>query len=445
MQSVSRLTYSLGTAPPLLGWVLSVAFSIFATDPVLGQSIEEIDRIICIVNDDVIVSSELDRRIEQVRTQIQDSGAQAPPYQILQKQVLDRLVLDRLQIQLAETTGIIVSEEQLNQTMSDMARRNNLTLREFRDAIRQDGYDYSLFREQIREQLVISQVRQQYVLNRVVVSERDVDNFLAMQEKLGSADFEYRLSHILIATPEGASAAAIAETRDRAQSVLQRLQDGETFGQIAVSESDGQRAFEGGDLGWKRTAQLPTIFINHVPQMEPGDTSDIIKSASGFHIIQLTEVRGHSQQIITQTLSRHILIRPNELISDEDAELRLRQLILRVETGEDFGELARTHSDDQASAINNGELGWLNPGDLIPQFGKVTDSLAPGEVSAPFRTQYGWHIIQVIDRREYDNTEAVTRAKAREQIRERKAEEEGQAWLRQLRDQAYVECRLDQE
>ena len=326
-----------------------------------------------------------------------------------------------------------------------MAKRNGLTLRQFRDAIRQDGYDYSLFREQIREQLVINQVRQQNVLNRVVVSDRDVDNFLAMQAKLGSADFEYRLSHILIATPEGASAAAIADTRDRAQSVLQRLHDGKDFAEVAVGASDGQRALDGGDLGWKRTAQLPTIFVNLVPQMQPGETSDIIKSASGFHIIQLAEVRGHTQHIITQTLSRHILIRPNELISDADAELRLHQLILRVETGEDFGELARTHSDDQASAINDGELGWLNPGDLIPQFEKVTDSLSPGEISTPFKTQYGWHIAQVLERHDYDNTEEVTRAKAREQIRERKAEEEGQAWLRQLRDQAYVEYRLDEE
>ena len=445
MQIVSRLTTTPGIAPAILRWVMALVFPVLATGAVLAQTIEEIDRVICIVNDDVIVTSEMDRRIEQVRKQLTDSGNQAPPYQILQKQVLDRLVLDRLQLQVAERTGIIVSEEQLNSTISDMAKRNGLTLRQFRDAIRQDGYDYSLFREQIREQLVINQVRQQNVLNRVVVSDRDVDNFLAMQAKLGSADFEYRLSHILIATPEGASAAAIADTRDRAQSVLQRLHDGKDFAEVAVGASDGQRALDGGDLGWKRTAQLPTIFVNLVPQMQPGETSDIIKSASGFHIIQLAEVRGHTQHIITQTLSRHILIRPNELISDADAELRLHQLILRVETGEDFGELARTHSDDQASAINDGELGWLNPGDLIPQFEKVTDSLSPGEISTPFKTQYGWHIAQVLERREYDNTEEVTRAKAREQIRERKAEEEGQAWLRQLRDQAYVEYRLDEE
>ena len=230
-----------------------------------------------------------------------------------------------------------------------------------------------------------------------------------------------------------------------AQQVLERLQDGGDFRQIALIESDGQRALDGGDLGWKKTTQLPTIFVNTVPKMNPGDISDIIKSANGFHIIRLDDIRGENKHIITQTLSRHILMRPNELVSDEDAEIRLRQLILRVETGEDFGELARSHSEDRGSAVNDGELGWLNPGTLIPKFEKVADSLNPGEVSQPFKTQYGWHIVQVIARREHDDTEEVTRAKAREQIRERKAEEEGQAWLRQLRDQAYVDFRLEEE
>ena len=232
MQSVSKLL-------SLLLWVLGAG-------PTAAQTIEEIDRIIAIVNDDVIVMSELDRRIDQVRKQLADAGNQAPPYQILQKQVLERLVMARLQLQVAEQTGISISEEQLNTTISDMANRNDLTLREFRDAIQQDGYDWALFREQIREQLVISQVRQQNVFNRIVVSERDITLVLSMQAKLGSEDSEYQLSHILIATPEGASAQAIADTKNRAESVLQRLRAGEDFAQLAVGESDGQRALHGG-------------------------------------------------------------------------------------------------------------------------------------------------------------------------------------------------------
>ena len=410
-----------------------------------AQTLQEIDRIIAIVNDDVIVASELDRRIDQVRNQLIDAGSTAPPYPILQKQVLERLVIERLQIQVAAQTGIFITEEDLNATISGMAQRSGLSLRNFRDAIRQDGYDYPLFREQIREQLLISRVRQFHVSNRIIVSERDVDNFLSMQAKLGSEDFEYHLRHILIATPEGASSSEIAEAKARAQKVLQLLKNGAAFRQVAVAESDGQRALDGGDLGWKKTAQLPTIFVNVVPKMRKGDISDIIKSASGFHIVKLDDIRGHSQHIITQTLSRHILIRPNELISDEEAEIQLQQLILRVEAGEDFGKLARSHSDDRGSAINNGELRWLNPGDLVPKFETVADTLQPGEVSQPFKTQFGWHIVQVMGRREHDNTEDVIRTKAREQISERKAEEEGQAWLRQLRDQAYIEYRLDEE
>ena len=425
--------------------ILVLGYILLLSTGIAAQSLLEIDRIIAIVNDDVIVSSELDQRIAQVKKQLQGTGNQAPPYQILQKQVLERLVIERLQIQVATQTGIFITEEDLNATISGMAQRSGLSLRDFRDAIRQDGYDYALFREQIREQLLIARARQLHINDRIFVSERDVDNFLSMQAKLGTADLKYYISHILIATPEGASTVDIANSKSRAEKILQRLKNGEEFRQLAVAESNGQRALDGGVLGWKKIAQLPTIFVNVVPQMNKGDISDIIKSASGFHIVKLDDIRGDSQHIITQTLSRHILIRPNELISNEEAEIQLRQLLLRVENGEDFGELARSHSDDRGSAINNGELGWMNPGDLVSKFENVANALRPGEVSQPFKTQFGWHIVQVMARREHDNTEDITRAKAREQIMERKAEEEGQAWLRQLRDQAYIEYRLDEE
>jgi len=313
-----------------------------------------------------------------------------------------------------------------------------------RDVLENDGYDFAEFRAQVRSQIRISQVRQRNVGDRVIVSNRDVDSFLAMQAKQGPADNEYHLSHILLALPDGASPEQIAKTRARAGELLQRLRDGANFAEMAVAESDGQRALEGGDMGWKKASQLPTIFSRVVPAMNVGDVSEVIRSPSGFHIVRLAEVRGEDKHIVMQTLSRHILIRTNEVISDEEAQTRLEQLKLRIEGGEDFGDLARSHSDDRASAINGGELGWLSPGDLIPKFEKVADNLALDEVSKPFKTQFGWHIVQVVERREYDNTEEVMRSKAREQIRERKAEEEGQAWLRQLRDSAYVEYRLDE-
>ena len=409
------------------------------------RAISQFDRIIAIVNDDVIVATELDERVEQVRAQLEVSGTPSPPYQVLEKQVLERVIMDRLQLQVADSSGIRISEEQLNAAVSDMAATNGLTLRQFRDVLRRDGYDFAQFREQIRDQIRISQVRQRNIGDRIIVSDREIDNFLTMRTKLGATDLEYHLAHILLATPEGASAADIKAARDAALSVLSRLDEGADFGEMAVTYSHGQQALNGGDLGWKSASQLPTIFSTVVPAMTRGEVSAPIQSASGYHLIKLVEVRGNQRHIVTQTRARHILIRPNELISDEDAEVRLRQLLTRLEGGEDFEELARSHSDDRASAIRGGDLGWTNPGDLIPKFEEVAAKLTAGEVSAPFRTQFGWHIVQVQERREHDNTEEIVRHEAREQIRERKLEEEGQAWLRQLRDAAYVEYRLDEQ
>ncbi len=406
--------------------------------------IEELDRIVAIVNEDVIVWSELEERIREVRSQLTSSGTSPPPYHVLQKQVLERLIIERLQLQVADRTGIRVDDNALNAAIADMAQKNNLSLRDFRDILRRDGYDFAEFREQVRDQMRIAQVRQRNVGDRIVVSERDVDNFLANQSNRSAPEREYHIAHILVALPEGASAEEIAQAKQRAEGIVARLRGGGDFAQTAVAMSDGQQALSGGDLGWKKTAELPTIFVPVVPNLGIGEVSNPIRSPSGFHIIKVLETRGNDQYIVNQTLARHILIRPNELISDDDARIRLEQLRARVLGGEDFGELARSHSDDRGSAIKGGELGWLNPGSLIPRFEEVSDSLAPGEISEPFKTQFGWHIVQVMDRREHDNTEDIVRVKAREQIRERKLEEEGQGWLRQIRDSAYVEYRLDE-
>ncbi len=406
--------------------------------------IEELDRIVAIVNEDVIVWSELEERIREVRSQLTSSGTSPPPYHVLQKQVLERLIIERLQLQVADRTGIRVDDNALNAAIADMAQKNNLSLRDFRDILRRDGYDFAEFREQVRDQMRIAQVRQRNVGDRIVVSERDVDNFLANQSNRSAPDREYHIAHILVALPEGASAEEIAQAKQRAEGIVARLRGGGDFAQTAVAMSDGQQALSGGDLGWKKTAELPTIFVPVIPNLGIGEVSDPIRSPSGFHVIKVLETRGNDQYIVNQTLARHILIRPNELISDDDARIRLEQLRARVLGGEDFGELARSHSDDRGSAIKGGELGWLNPGSLIPRFEEVSDSLAPGEISEPFKTQFGWHIVQVMDRREHDNTEDIVRVKAREQIRERKLEEEGQGWLRQIRDSAYVEYRLDE-
>ena len=427
-------------SPLIRSSLFTLMLVLFSQSP---SALTEYDRIIAIVNDDVIVASEIDRRVEQVRAQLENAGTPSPPLQVLQKQVLDRVIIERLQLQVADDTGIRISEEQLNRALSEMASANGLTLRQFRDVLRRDGLDFTLFREQIRDQIRISQVRQRNIGDRVIVSPREVDNFLAMQERLGSPDHEFRLGHILIATPEGASAQDIADAEHNAEQVAAEVRAGADFARMAVTYSHGQQALNGGDLGWKKASQLPTIFAPLVPTMAIGEVSDPIQSASGFHLIKVTEVRGQERHVVTQTHARHILIRPNELVSDEDAAIRLQQLISRVQDGENFGDLARSHSDDRTSAINGGDLGWTNPGDLIPKFEQRAAALEPGEVSKPFKTQFGWHVVQVLERRQHDNTDEIARNQARQQIRERKIEEEGQAWLRQLRDSAYVEYRLE--
>ncbi len=406
--------------------------------------IVEIDRIVAVVNDDVIVHSELQTRLRAVIDQLQNAGVPAPPEDVLKKQVLEQLILDRLQLQLAEGTGIRVDDETLNRQIADIARQNQLSLREFRDILQRDGYDFGAFREEIRNELIKSRVQQRQVQDRVQITERDIDNFIATQAKQGSNIPEYRVGHILIAVPDGASPEQLAEAKQRAEDIVERLRDGANFGRIAAAESDGRQALEGGDLGWRKAGALPTMFEKVVPELEKGEISEIIRSSSGFHVLKLLDVRGAGRLVIEQTNARHILIKTNEIVSSADARSRLRVLRSRVQNGADFAELARASSDDPGSAVKGGDLGWLSPGDTIPAFEKTMDALAVGEISEPFETQFGWHIVQVLGRRDRDSTEEVQRAKAAEQLRNRKVDEELQAWFRQIRDEAYIEYRLDE-
>jgi len=423
----------------------ALAALLTATLPAAAQRIVELDRVVAVVNDDVIVLSELERRIATVRAQLRQSGTPPPPRELLEQQVLDRLIVERIQLQRARSAGIRVDDEALNRAVAGIAQQNNLTLRQFRDILERDGFDFSRFREDIRRELLISQLQQRQVTNRIVVSPREVENWLATRAKQGSGENEYRLSHILLALPEAASPEQIAAVRAEAEQVLERLRAGAVFSQTAVAVSDGQQALDGGDLGWRKSTELPTIFADVVPDMEAGDVSDLIRSPSGFHIIKLEQVRGEERFVITQARARHILIVPDELVSDADAEVRLTQLKQRIEGGEAFEELARSHSHDPATAVKGGDLGWVSPGQTVPEFEQEMNQLAPGEVSDPFRTQFGWHIVQVVERRDFDDTEQVRRSKAAEQIRARKREEELQMWMRQLRDEAYVEYRLEEQ
>ena len=432
---------SLGVVALLAGVLLAFTGS---AETGRDEGAAALDRVVAIVNNVVIVFSELKNRIQTVRSQLSQSGTQPPPRHVLTKQVLERLILERLQIELANRTGIRVGDDELNRAVAGIARQNGLELREFRDILEQDGYNFAKFREEIRREILLARVQQRSVHSRIKVTGREVDNFLETREKQGSAENEYRLGHILIAVPEGASPEQIAAARERTEEVLGKLRQGADFAQTAVAVSDGQQALQGGDLGWRKAAQVPTLFSEIVVNMEVGGLSEPIRSASGFHIVTLLEKRGDDRMIITQTSARLIVIRPNEITSDADAETRLEQLKERIELGEDFASLARSHSDDTRTAAKGGDLGWLSPGDANPRLEEAIQDLAPGEVSSPFRTEQGWQIVQVVERRDYDGTDQVRRSNAKEQIRRRKTEDELQTWLRQLRDEAYVEYRLEE-
>ena len=408
-----------------------------------ATAIQDLDRIVAVINDDVIMRSELAVKIRGVTSQMEEQNIPLPPRDILEKQVLDRLIMTRLQIQMAQNTGIRVDDETLNRTISNIARENELSLNQFREILEQDGYGYENFRREIRDEILISRLQQRQVDNRVIVTDREVDNYLSNQEHQGETDIEFHIAHILIAIPEGASTRQVTRARETAEKALGELQGGADFASMAATYSDGQQALDGGDLGWRKAGQVPTLFADFISAMEVGGLSGIIKSPSGYHIIKLLDKRSSEQVVVTQTNARHILVRPDELTTAEDALRRLRQLRMRIEGGDDFAELAKAHSADTMSAADGGDLGWVSPGDLVPEFENVMNSLEPGATSQPFPSQYGFHIVQVLDRREHDSTEDIKRARAREAIRRRKLEEARTDWLRQMRDEAYVEYRLD--
>ena len=411
--------------------------------PAPGAANVALDRIIAIVNEDVVMQSELEQRLRSVRAQLREEGARLPPGPVLERQVLDSLILGRIQLQLAARAGIRVDDETLNRAINNIAAENQVTLGEFRQILEADGYNYPQFREDIRDQITLSQLLQRQVENRINVTEREIDDFLANREFQGDAEAEFRIAHILLALPADAPAAEIEQARQGAAELRRKLLAGADFAETARRVSDGGNAGEGGDLGWRKIAEVPTLFAEYIPDLGKGDISEPIRSPSGFHLIQIADIKGAEQSIVAQTRARHILIRTSELITEAEAREKLTQLKARIEGGDDFGLLARGNSDDAASAIAGGHLGWRSPGELAPEFQRAMDALAIGQISAPFQTGFGWHIVEVLERRQYDNTESLKRGRARGAIRARKLEEATQNWARELRDEAYVEYRLN--
>ena len=420
----------------LAGFLACQTFNLLAEVP--------LDRIVAVVENDIIMQSELVTKLRTVAGQMQQQGIQLPSSNVLETQVLERMILMKIQLQRAEATGIRVDDETLNRTISNIAAENKVSLSQFRDILEEDGFSYEQFRENIRNEIIISRLRRRQVDNRISISSKEIDNALSNLEFQGKTETEYQLSHILISLPEAPTPDEEEQARLVAEKVLEDLKAGQDFAMMASTYSDGQRALAGGDLGWRKKNEIPTLFSTQIESMEKDDISDLIKSSSGFHIVKLADVRSSEKYMITQTNARHILIKLDELTTADDAKVRLDQLRTRIDGGDDFAELARSHSDDTVSAADGGNLGWSSPGRLVPKFEEVMNQLKIGEISQPFETQFGWHLLQVLGRREHDDTESVRRTKASETIRRRKSEEAHQNWLRHLRDEAYVEYRLNE-
>ncbi len=410
--------------------------------PGAGATPVVINRIVAVVNDGVIVRTQLDQRVRQVRAQLQQQGISLPPEPVLRRKVLQRMVMDQIQLQLAARTGIQVDEDTLNRTLRNIAARNHLTLDQFRKALESDGYSYKAFRRRIRDEIIIGRLHQREVADRVTVTPQEVDSFLATLQKQSDRDKEFHIAHILIAVPEAPTPEQIRKARAKAEAVLKRLEDGADFEQTAIDVSDGQQALKGGDLGWRSAAQVPTLFTNVVTKLKPGQISGVIQSPSGFHIIKLLGVRGIQTHIITQYQCRNILIRPDPLTPDAAVRAQLAQLRARIEGGDNFAALARAHSQDPVSAPNGGDMGWVAAAGVDPRLAQVLETLKPGQVSEPFKTRQGWEIVQLLATRRHDSTAEFQRAKAREILLKRKTEEALALWLRRLRDESYVSYRL---
>jgi peptidyl-prolyl cis-trans isomerase SurA len=405
------------------------------------QAKESVDRIVAVVNEDIVLDSEVERQIQRFRAQMREQGQTLPPDEVIRQQMLERMVLTRLQQQLAERTGIRVDDEAVNRAIGDIAGRNKVSVDEFKQIIARDGYDYEAFRDDIRTEIMIARLRQRDVDNLVTVTDREIENFLATRGAEASAETEFHIQHILVATSAENTPEEIEAIAVRAAEAHAKAEGEEDFGLVAAEYSDAGQTPEEYDLGWRKESQLPSIFAPVVPRLAAGAVSEVFRSPNGFHIVKLLETRGSAQHIVKQTRARHILVRTGEAVSTDDARTRLSQLRARILGGEDFADLARSNSDDRGSSIKGGDLGWVSPGDMVPEFEQVMNTLADGEVSEPFASQFGWHLMQVLEHRDYDGTEEVRRSQARETIRKRKLDEEREAWLRRLRDEAYVEFR----
>lgn len=408
------------------------------------KRVQLVDRIVAIVNKEVITRNELEERVRVVLRQLQQSGVQPPAPEVLERQVLERMVTDRAQIQFANDGGIKIDDPALDRAVMRIADQNKMSMSDFRSALQRDGVSFDKLREDVRTEMLLARLREREVDAKIQLSESEIDNYLSDEKQNTNETAEFNLAHVLVRVPEGANSAAVERLQGRAREALGQLRGGVDFARVAVAFSDAPDGLQGGGMGWRTRDRLPELFAEAVESMRPGDTSEVLRSAAGFHILRLVDKRGARQESeqVESLRARHILVRTNEVVSEADARRKITQLRERIVEGAKFEEIARLNSDD-ASAARGGELGWLYTGDTVPEFERAMASLAPDEISGPVRTGFGFHLIQVLERRRGDVSTDRKRVEARKTLRERKADEAFEDWIRQLRDRTYVEYRLE--
>jgi len=423
-----------------LSLLFSTCFTLFSST---AFAIEELDSIAVIVNESIISKQEINNQLNDFKRQMQIQGQSPPPEKLLKKQVIERIIINSIQLQLAKAQGIVIDDLSLNRALESIAKRNRTTLDKMHRMLEKKGIRYENFREQTRKDMVIRQLQQRMIFSQVKVSQQEIDIFLEQQKQSGdAANDKYHLAHILIATPEAASPEDVSNALKKAKKAITQLKNGDSFNDVALRFSDGRHALKGGDLGWRSAAQLPSLFLDATRNLNINQISEPLRSAGGFHILKLLE-RKTQQHIVKQTLARHILIQADEITTDEDARKKLVQVKKRLDKGEDFTKLAAEFSQDPGSKNTGGDLGWATEGTYVPRFTQVMNSLKKNQTSEPFKSQFGWHILQVLDRRDQDDTVQLIRNKAKAAIQNRKADEELQLWLRRARDEAYVEYRIE--
>jgi len=407
-----------------------------------NAAVQPLNRVVAIVDNDVVMQSQLDSRLREVQQTITQRGAALPPEHVLSQQVLERLIIENIQLQIGERSGIRITDEELNQAIGTIAQRNGMSIEQFRAALAADGLSYTDARDQVRREMIISRVRQRRVAERIQVTDQEVQNFLASDMGKMQLSEEFRLANILIPVTEAASPEDIQAAERQARELYQQLQQGADFAQLAIARSASETALEGGEMGWRKAGQLPPPFDSMLSALSVGQVTEPMRTPGGFIMIKLLEKRGGDSQVRDEVNVRHILIKPSEIRSEAETKRLVERLHQRILAGEDFAELAKNFSEDPGSALNGGTLSWIDPNVLVPEFREVMNNTPAGELSKPFKSPYGWHVLEVMGRRATDSSAQYREQQAMTVLRNRKYDEELQAWLRQIRDEAYVETKL---